>query len=436
VRISGAAPKVELSTTDREITAHAGAVLLRATADAIGLGPAIDAELHLKVRDRGLSEAESILGMTEALALGAKCLDDLEVARGDRAQEAMRGFGIPPPQTAGRFLRRFCLGHIGQLNKALREVLHRALSLVGVGEAVTLDFDSTYVRSRSSRRQGADPTYLKRYALHPLVCFVAGLGICLHAKLRRGRVHTAKGLLPFVDECLRRIPDGVAVRARFDSGFHDGKIFEALERRGVTYLCGVKLNPRILGVIREIDDWAWVPCIEKDEGEVAEFGYRQADSKVFRRYVVKRIPKNDGEQLDLESGAYNYWVLVTNDHTSGAPALESEHRHKALVESGVRELKENFGLEVLRKHQFMANWAWLLILVTANNLVRLAQLLGAVEPGADVRAKRFRYRYLVVPGLLVRTGRRLVLKLRSDYPLYDRFTGAFDRLCSIAAGGP
>ena len=436
MRISGGAPKVELSTTDRDITAHAGAVLLRATADAIGLGPAIDAQLHLKVRDRGLSEAESILGMTEALALGAKCLDDLDVARGDRAQEAMRGFAVPPPQTAGRFLRRFCLGHIGQLNKALRQVLHRALSLVGVGEAVTLDFDSTYVRSRSSRRQGADRTYLKRYALHPLLCFVAESGLCLHARLRRGRVHTAKGLLPFVDECLRRIPKGVGVRARFDSGFHDEKLFEALERRGVTYLCGVPLNARILGVVREIEDRAWVPCTDKDEGEVAEFGYRQADSKVLRRYVVKRIPKNDGEQLDLESGAYNYWVLVTNDHTSGAPALESEHRHKALVESGVRELKENFGLEVLRKHQFMANWAWLLIVVTAHNLVRLTQLLGAVEPGVDARAKRFRYRYLVVPGLLVHTGRRLVLKLRSDYPLYDRFTGAFDRLCSIAPGGP
>src|SRR5438132_4089805 len=234
VKITQGAPKVEISTTKRKITAHAGAVLVRATAEAIGLGPAIDAHLRLKVRDRGLSEAESILGMAEALAAGAKCLDDLEVARADRVQEELRGFGVPPPQTAGRFLRRFCLGHIGQLNKALREVLHRALSLVGVGEAVTLDFDSTYVRSRSSRRQGADPTYLKRYALHPLVCFVAGLGICLHAKLRRGRVHTAKGLLPFVDECLRRVPGGLGLRARFDSGFHDGKLFEALARRGVT----------------------------------------------------------------------------------------------------------------------------------------------------------------------------------------------------------
>ena len=298
MKITQGAPKVEISTTKRKITAHAGAVLVRATAEAIGLGPAIDAHLRLKVRDRGLSEAESILGMAEALAAGAKCLDDLEVARADRVQEELRGFGVPPPQTAGRFLRRFCLGHIGQLNKALRQVLLRALSLVGLGDAVTLDFDSTYVRSRSSRRQGADPTYLKRYALHPLVCFVAENGICLHAKLRRGCVHTAKGLLPFVDECLRRIPGGVAVRARFDSGFHDGKLFEALERRGVTYLCGVPLNPRILGVVRGIEDWAWSACVDKDEGEVTEFGYCQADSKVFRRYVVKRIAKNHGEQLD------------------------------------------------------------------------------------------------------------------------------------------
>jgi len=109
----------------------------------------------------------------------------------------------------------------------------------------------------------------------------------------------------FVDECLRRIPKGVSIRARFDSGFHDKALFEALERRGVTYLCGVRLNPKILGVIREIEDGCWFSCLDTDEGEVAEFGYRQAKSKLFRRYVVKRTAKNHGEQLDLESGAYN-----------------------------------------------------------------------------------------------------------------------------------
>ena len=151
---------------------------------------------------------------------------------------------------------------------------------------------------------------------------------------------------------------------------------------------------------------------------------------------MKRIPKNHGDQLDLETGAYNYWVLVTNDHAADAAALESEHRHKALVESGVRELKENFGLEVLRKHQFMANWAWLLIVATAHNLIRLTQFLGGVEPKADLRGKRFRYRYLVVPAFLAHSGRRLHLELDSGYPLFDRFVAAHARLCSISAAGP
>ena len=52
---------------------------------------------------------------------------------------------------------------------------------IGRGDRLTLDFDSTYVRSYSSRRQGADPTWTKRYTLHPLLCFVAEFATCLHA---------------------------------------------------------------------------------------------------------------------------------------------------------------------------------------------------------------------------------------------------------------
>lgn len=236
----------------------------------------------------------------------------------------------------------------------------------------------------------------------------------------------------FVDECLRRIPRGVHTRARFDSGFFSSELFAKLEDKGVTYLCGVPLIPRLTSVIRQIPDSCWTPCVDKDEGEVAEFGYRIGEDKrkVFRRYVVKRIPVNVGEQMEIETAGYHHWVIVTNDHASDAAALESEHRHKAQVESGVRELKENFGLDVLRKEGFMANWAWLLIVATALNLTRWSQLLGSLEDG-DMRAKRLRYRYLNVPALLVRSGRRLVLKLQGSYPLFDRFVATLLRLQSL-----
>lgn len=433
--ISRAARAFKVSTTNREITAQAGAVLVREAASAVGLGRAIEENLHLKERARGFGEAESILATSEAVALGAGCLEDLAVARADPVQEKLRGFPVPAPQTAGTFLRRFTVGHIASFDKALRMVHQQAFKLAGIkeGDRVTLDFDSTYIRSRSSRRQGADRTYIKRYAHHPLFCHVAEHGTVLHAKLRRGSVHTAKGIGSFVDECLKRIPEGVKVRARFDSGFYSSAMLSELEEKDITYLCGVSLTEKVLCAVRGIPDEKWGPCTDKDQGEVAEFGYEMTDG-VSRRMVVKRIPKGQGEQLDLETGSYHYWVLVTNDHRSAPKTLESEHRHKAQIETTVmRELKENFGLEVLRKHGFMANWAWIMIVVTGLNLIRWAQLLGELSEEGVLRAKRFRYRYLSVPALLASSGGQLTLKLREDYPLLRRFLSALKRLRRLTA---
>jgi len=57
--------------------------------------------------------------------------------------------------------------------------------------------------------------------------------------------------------------------------------------------------------------------------------------------VVKRILIAPGQQASLETGGYRYWVLATIDYTTDAATLEVEHRHKANVEAGMRELKSN-----------------------------------------------------------------------------------------------
>jgi hypothetical protein len=165
-------------------------------------------------------------------------LDDLAVNRADTAQAELRGFEVPAPQTAGSWLHRFYLGHVRQLEKAMATAQHNAYVASGV-VSVTLDFDSTYVFSRSRRRQGADRTYKKGYALHPLLCFDAQTGAAVHARLRRGRAGPSTGISSFVAETLRAVPEGVAVRARFDSGFYSGPLFSQMEAAGITFLCGV-----------------------------------------------------------------------------------------------------------------------------------------------------------------------------------------------------
>lgn len=426
---------VRVETTERALTAYGGAELLRQAARAVGVFEEIDACVSVKERARGLSEAEFVLGVAESIALGARCLDDLAVARADVAQEQLRGFGIPAPQTAGAWLRRFTLGHLGQLNKALEHVQRRAFTLAGVS-SVTLDFDSTYLFSRSTRRQGVDRTYKKGYALHPLLCFDAASGAAVHARLRRGKAGASTGMKTFLAETLRRVPAGVAVRARMDSGFYGGPLLAQMERAEVTYLCGVPFNPRIIEAIRGIGEKFWAPCLDDKIGEVAEFGYRLRDGKVFRRYVVKRIAIEPGEQATLEEGAFRYWVFVTNDHDASAETLESEHRRKAQVEAGMRELKSNYGLGTIRKHGFMANWTWLLLVCLGHNLCCWTQQLGKLAAGRDgggLKAKRLRYRFLIVPAMVVRSSRQLIIRIPRRWPHRSRLLAALDRLKRLSA---
>ncbi len=420
---------VRVESTERAITAFGGAELLREAGRAVGLAAELDDWLLLKKRARGLSDTEFVMGMAESIALGAGCLDDLAVNRADIAQAELRGFEVPAPQTAGSWLRRFTLGHIRQLGKALLRAQRNAFVASGV-KRVTLDFDSTYVFSRSRRRQGVDRTYKKGYALHPLLCFDAESGAAVHARLRRGKAGASTGIGAFVAEALRAVPDGVLVRARFDSGFYSGPLFTQLEKAGVTYLCGAPLSERIVEAASQIADEYWVSCLDKD-AQVSEFGYRLSDCWRFRRYVVKRIQIPPGRQASLWEGGYRYWIFVTNDHTTDAAVLEAEHRQKAVVETGMAELKSNFGLHAFRKHGFMANWAWLLVVCLGHNLCCWAQHLGALGGGrqdGELRAKRLRYRYLHVPAMLVRSGRRLTLRLSAGYPFLKRFVAALDRL--------
>lgn len=423
---------VAVATTNRAITAFGGAELLREAARAVGLGQALDGCLSMKRRARGLSDTGFALAMAESVALGATCLDDLAVSRADAAQAELRGFGVPAPQTAGAWLRRFSLGHVRQLDKALA-LAQRQAYLASAVSAVTLDFDSTYVFSRSRRRQGADRTWKKGYALHPLLCFDATTGAVVHARLRRGKAGPSSGISSFVDEAMRAVPAGVAVRARFDSGFFSGALFGQLAAAGVAYLCGVPLTAPVLAAASANDEEHWCPCLG-GEGEVSEFAYRMKTGP-FRRYIVKRIAIGPGRQASLWEGGYRYWVFVTNDHATSPAALEQEFREKANVETGMAELKSNFGLHAFRKHGFMANWAWLLVVCLGHNLCCWAQHLGQLGAGRDqgeLRAKRLRYRYLVVPAMLVRTGRRLVLKLSSSYPYLRRFLAALGRLRQLS----
>jgi hypothetical protein len=432
VKVTEQSALVQVAASTQQITAHAGLVLVRELARRFGVGELLD-RVSVKKRNRGYSASQAILGLCETLIAGGECLDDVALLRCDSAQELLRGHGLPVPTTVGRFLRRFSLGHIGQLNRALDELFARLNPLVG-RETVTLDLDATYIEHHGpvGSRQGTRGTYKGQVCWHPLLCFVGETGEWLHAKLRNGHAAASTGATRFLDECLRRLPNGVRLFLRADEGFWGQDFFAACEQREITYAVGAPLIASVRGRISEIAAGDWRPSCYRAGSEVASFHWQLKSWKQQRRFIVRRDPADAGEQLSLEGREWHYWVLVTNDEERSADELECWHRAKANLENQIKEAKLGLGLDNLPCQSFHANWAYLLVTLLAFNLLAWLKLLALPEHERSSYAKRLRFRFIAVAATVGHSGRRLVMRISAGYPLLAEFLETLQRIRGLA----
>ena len=432
MKLAGRSALVQIAPSTQQITAHAGLVLVRELAGALGLPELLD-RVTVKKRRRGYSPSEQTLALCETLIAGGECLDDAALLRADVAQEQLRGYAVPDPTTLGRFLAAFNLGHIRQFDRALEELFGRVHPLLD-RETVTLDLDATLVEHHGpiGSRQGTRGTYTGKIAWHPLLCFVGETGEWLHGKLRNGHAAASRGSKRFLAECLRRLPEGARVFLRADEGFWGQDFFSECERRQVTYAVGA---PQIASVKARIslvaaDDWR--PASYREGSEVTSFNWQPKTWQRERRFIVRRDPIAAGEQLRLDGGDYHYYVLVTNDHERSADELEGWHRAKANVENRIKEAKLGLGLDNLPCRGFHANWAYLLCTLLAYNLLCWLKLLALPERERSSYAKGLRFRFIAVAATVGRSGRRLVLRLSASYPLFADYVEALQRLRQLA----
>jgi Transposase DDE domain group 1 len=431
VKVTGRSALVEVAASTQLITSYSGLVLVRELAERLGLPVLLD-RITVKKRRRGYSPSEAILALCETLIAGGECLDDATLLRADQGQERLRGHPVPDPTTLGRFLARFNLGHVRQLNRAFDHLFARVNPLLG-REEVTLDLDSTLVAHHgpSGSRQGTRGTYAGKVAWHPLVCFIAETGEWLHGKLRHGHAAPSTGVQRFLTECLRRLPAGVRVFLRADEGFWGKDFFAELEGKAIIYTVGVPLIASVKARISEIPAAAWRPSSYREGSEVASFVWQPKTWSMPRRFVVRRDPVAPGGQLRLGGSEYHYWALVTNDWERTADELESWHRDKANVENRIKEAKLGLGLDNLPCRSFHANAAYLLCTLLAYNLLCWLKLLALPARERRSYAKRLRFRFIAVAASVGRSGRRLVLRLAANYPLLDDFVEALTRIRAL-----
>jgi hypothetical protein len=119
------------------------------------------------------------------------------------------------------------------------------------------------------------------------------------------------------------------------------------------------------------------------------------------------------------------------DRTEALATVEAEHRQHAVVELAIRDHKDG-PLRHAPSGHYAANAAWCVIAALAANLARWVTLLG-LEHATPQAAATLRPRLLVVPGRLVRRGRRLTLRLPARWPWHDAWIECLTRLRALPA---
>jgi hypothetical protein len=152
------------------------------------------------------------------------------------------------------------------------------------------------------------------------------------------------------------------------------------------------------------------------------------------RLIVRRTPLTDAQTKNRGQDplfpVYDYHPMIT-DRAGDPVEVEADHRRHAEVELTIRDLKHDMGINHFPTKSFGGNAAWLALNTIAHNLTRWTTRLGLQTP--TVMTKKIRRRIYNVTGRLVRTGRRLVLRLPRRWPWAGLITAALERLRALPA---
>lgn len=437
---------VEVRADGEGLVSHAGAFLLVELADRLGLTAAL-AEAMAPTRERRSAHDPGIVLRDLAVAIGdgGDHVSDLGVLRG---QEALFGT-VASETTTHRVIKAIDAEALEAIRVARARSLRRAWDAGARPEELILDIDASLLIAHSEK-EGAAGNYKGGFGFHPLLCYLAETGEPLAGILRPGNAaaHTAGDHFEVLQLALEQLPEADLDReilARADIGGRTHAFTQDCRDAGIRFSVGYEVDERVRGAIAELPESAWQSAIDGDgdvrEGaQVTELTERVDLSSwpAGTRLIVRRERPHPGAQLsvfDCEAG-HRHTAFITDQDDADVAALELRHRRRARVEDAIRVGKET-GMRRMPFAAFAHNEAWLEVSLLAQALLRWAALLCLDGALALAEPKRVRQRLLHVAGRLVRSGRRVALRLPRSWPWAEALVAAFARLRALpVASGP
>jgi len=326
-----------------------------------------------------------------------------------------------PDQTAlRRYLRRLSPKAIRQLARLHDQVRGQLFDLPRSRTSLTFHLDSvvlTLYGKQQGARLGYNPRKKGRPSYHPLLCFEAHGQEFWHGSLRPGDAAADTGARALVARCLQKVPSNIArsrIRLLADAGFFSGRLVDDLDQAGCGYIIVCSKAKSYLPMAERAGfkelSFGWA---------VAEFRFKPQRWTAPHRFIMVRRPlpedPQEAEQLTLfRQGRYSYSGWVTNLELQPWMIWKT-YSARANVEKSIRELLNYFALNKIPTHKWVANVAFLQLLLLGYNIVHWFKRLCLPQEYLRATVETIRQEFLVLPGKLVRHGGRNVLQLPRDY---------------------
>ena len=414
------------------LIANAGLVVIATLMSRLGL----EALANRWVHTGSFAPGRKLCTLNAAMVAGATHIDHVDVLRVGATQSVLP-FKVMAPSTIGTFLRTFTFGFVRQLDAVASRLLANAWA-AGAGPAdaeLVIDLDSTVCEVHGHAKAGAAYGYTKCLGYHPLVATRAGTGEIVFSRMRKGSAGSSRGINRFIDELagiLRRAGATGTRTVRADSGFWSWELLRTLDRHRLLWSITVTNNTKVQAAIANIAEDAWVDIDYTIAGyaQVAETTYvgggrRKKDRRTVR-LVVRRTRLADTAQARL-SPTWRHHSFITNRHDLDTVEADQFHRHHAIVELAIRDLKDG-GAEHIPSGHYPANAAWFACAVIAHNLNRWAVILGEHEP---VNNRTLRTRIIAVPAVAVNRSGRRTLRMPTRWPWHHDFNSMLTNLRAL-----
>ncbi|MCP5039378.1 MAG: IS1380 family transposase [bacterium] len=466
--------------TRTEATIHGGIALAHRVARESGLAAAINKYVKLLKIHCPYHESDHVLNIAFNAMCGGQTLDDIELRRNDAAfLNALQTEAIPDPTTAGDFCRRFEEGDIHALMAAIDEARLQVWAQQGdelTSQTAVIEADGTIVKTTGERKQGMGMSYKGIWGYHPLLVSLANTGEVLYIANRSGNRPSHEGAAAYFDRaialCRRGGFEDVLLRGDTDFSLTDN--FDRWEDDGVRFVFGYDASATMRGYAedqqalhedgyrelkRRADEAfdsktrrARQPRVKeqivRDNGyknirlkseDIAEFVYRPKRCEREYRFVVVR------KNLSVERGEHvlfddvRYFFYVTNDNDMSAEQVVRHANQRCNQENIIAQLKGGVRALHAPVNTLNANWAYMVMASLAWTLKAWMALSLPISPRWRTKHRaerdvwlRMEFRTFVnavinVPAQVVRTGRRMVIRLlawRPHLPVLLRLVGA------------